>query len=75
VIALDAGTELDVNVWGPSPDLHVVLGHKQPATGANDHLGALSLPARPLAITTIVLCLVVAALDRSDPRRRTPADG
>ena len=74
VVALDAGTELDVNVWGPSPDLRVVLWRQQPATGANYRLGALRLRAQPLALATIVLCLVVAALDCSNPRRQAPLD-
>lgn len=47
VSALDAGIELDVNGWGPSPDLRVVPWHQQPATGANDRPVPSVCPSSP----------------------------
>ena len=62
-------TELNVNVWGPAPDLHVVVWWQDLARETNTRLGGVNVQARSVASATIVLCLVAVVMETRDPRQ------
>ena len=45
-------TELNVNVWGPVPDLHVVVWWQDLARATNTRLGGVSVRAWIVSVTT-----------------------
>ncbi len=48
-------TELNVNVWGPAPDLYAVIWWQDLAREANTWLGGVSVRAWIVSMTTIAL--------------------
>ena len=69
-LATDATTEFDVIIWGPTPDLQIVVWRQNVVLGTNTELGAVTLPAWGLAVPTIVLCLLLFVVDAKDSRER-----
>ena len=61
-------TELNMHIFGPSPDLRIVLLQEDLARGMLVRIIAMSLPAWPIGVSTIGLCLLVMVLDRYGPR-------
>jgi hypothetical protein len=61
-------TDLNIHVFGPSPDIRILLLQEDLARGTLVRAIAVSLPAWPIGVITIGLCLVVMVLDRYDPR-------
>ena len=46
VVPIGKGDELDINLWGPSPDVRVVVWHQ--TVGSNHRLAAFTVPGLPL---------------------------
>ena len=69
-IATSPSTELNVNVWGPASDLHVVVWWQDLARETNTRLGGVSVRAWTVSVTTIALCLLAMVVDTRDPRQR-----
>ena len=61
-------TELSIHVFGPSPDLRVLLLQEDLARGTLVRVSAITLRAWPIGVSTIGLCLLVMVLDRYGPR-------
>ena len=51
LVPLGRGGELDVHLWGPSPDIRVVVWWQTAVT--NHRLAAFTLPALPLFCVTL----------------------
>ncbi len=62
-------TELNVNVWGPRPDVQIVVWWQDLAQETNTRLGGVSVRAWIVSATTIALCLLAIVVDTRDPRR------
>ena len=55
VVPLGRGDELNVNLWGPSPDMRVVVWRQTAAS--NQRLAAFTLPALPLFCVALGIAL------------------
>ncbi|HZG67193.1 MAG TPA: hypothetical protein VEZ12_10645 [Herpetosiphonaceae bacterium] len=59
LVPLGRGGELDVHLWGPSPDIRVVVWRQTAVT--NHRLAAFTLPALPLFCVTLGLAVGLVA--------------
>jgi hypothetical protein len=57
-------TELKIHVFGPSPDLRIVLLQQDLARGMLVRISTMTLRAWPVGVSTIGLCLLVMVLER-----------
>ncbi len=66
--AISPTAELDILAFGPSPDLRIVVWQQDLALGTAVRIGAMTLLAWPIGVSTIGLCLLVMALERRGDR-------